>query len=73
MDAPGGMRVAEERETLNQVARVAQMAAQMMLGNGGETYRAEETARHICRAFGYESEAIAFRPESCCPSQEKNR
>ncbi len=47
-------------DTLGQVARVARLAAQLMLGNGGETYRAEETARHICRAFGYESEAIAF-------------
>jgi len=47
-------------EKLNQVARVAALAAQLMLGNGGETYRAEETARHICRAFGYDSEVIAF-------------
>jgi len=52
--------MAEEREALHQVARVARLAAQLMLGNGGETYRAEETARHICRAFGYEAEAIAF-------------
>jgi uncharacterized membrane protein YjjP (DUF1212 family) len=52
LDAQGG--------TLHQVARVAQLAAQLMLGNGGETYRAEETARHICRSFGYESEVIAF-------------
>lgn len=52
--------MAEESERLGQVARVARLAAQLMLGNGGETYRAEETARHICRAFGYESEAIAF-------------
>lgn len=52
--------MAEPQETLAQVARVARLAAQLMLGNGGETYRAEETARHICRAFGYESEAIAF-------------
>ena len=50
----------DDLETLNQVARVARLAAQLMLGNGGETYRAEETAQHICRAFGYESEAIAF-------------
>ena len=50
----------DDRDTLNQVARVAQLAAQLMLGNGGETYRAEETARHIGRAFGYETEAIAF-------------
>ena len=52
--------MAEKGETMGQVARVARLAAQLMLGNGGETYRAEETARHICRAFGYESEAIAF-------------
>jgi uncharacterized membrane protein YjjP (DUF1212 family) len=54
------MTMAEPQETLSQVARVARLAAQLMLGNGGETYRAEETARHICRAYGYESEAIAF-------------
>jgi uncharacterized membrane protein YjjP (DUF1212 family) len=50
----------EEGSNLNQVARVAQLAARLMLANGGETYRAEETARHIGRAFGYETEAIAF-------------
>ncbi len=49
-----------ESEKLNQVARVAQLAAQLMLGNGGETYRAEETARHISRSFGYDAEVIAF-------------
>jgi uncharacterized membrane protein YjjP (DUF1212 family) len=60
MDAPGGIHMDDDRERLNQVARVAQQAALLMLGNGGETYRAEETVRHICRAFGYESEVIAF-------------
>ncbi len=49
-----------ETEKLNQVARVAKLAAELMLRNGAETYRAEETARHICRAFGYESDVIAF-------------
>lgn len=49
-----------ESEQLGQVSRVALLAARLMLGNGGETYRAEETARHICRAFGYESDVIAF-------------
>jgi len=52
--------VEEGGEKLSQVARVAQLAARLMLANGGETYRAEETARHICRAFGYEADAIAF-------------
>ena len=56
----GGKSMEGDIEKLNQVARVAALAAQLMLGNGGETYRAEETARHICRAFGYESEVIAF-------------
>lgn len=55
----GGMCV-QDGEKLGQVARVAQSAAQLMLANGGETYRAEETARHIGRAFGYETQAIAF-------------
>jgi uncharacterized membrane protein YjjP (DUF1212 family) len=49
-----------ETENVNQVARVAKLAAELMLKNGAETYRAEETARHICRAFGYDSDVIAF-------------
>lgn len=49
-----------EAENLNEVARVAKLAAELMLKNGAETYRAEETARHICLAFCYESEVIAF-------------
>ncbi len=47
-------------EDVNLVARVAKLAAELMLRNGAETYRAEETARHICAAFGYESDVIAF-------------
>ncbi|MGI6239073.1 MAG: threonine/serine exporter family protein [Christensenellales bacterium] len=50
----------KREDQLHQVVRVAELAARLMLGNGGETYRAEETAQHICRAFGYESDAIAF-------------
>lgn len=49
-----------ETEKINQVARVANLAAQLMLKNGAETYRAEETARHICGAFGYASDVFAF-------------
>lgn len=49
-----------QTERVNQVARVAKLAAELMLKNGAETYRAEETARHICATFGYESDVIAF-------------
>ncbi len=49
-----------EPANVDQVARVAKLAAELMLKNGAETYRAEETARHICRTFGYDSDVIAF-------------
>lgn len=46
--------------TVEQVAQVARLAARMMLESGGETYRAEDTARHIARAFGLKTDIIAF-------------
>lgn len=47
-------------DALDRVARVARLASQLLLSNGAETYRAEETARRICGSFGYEADAIAF-------------
>lgn len=45
---------------IDQVARVAERAAKLLLKNGGETARAEETALRIARHFGYEAEILAF-------------
>ncbi|NLG24690.1 MAG: threonine/serine exporter family protein [Clostridiales bacterium] len=42
------------------IAGVARLAAQLMLAGGAETYRAEETARRICGAFGYSADVVAF-------------
>ncbi len=35
-----------------EIVLVARLSARIILENGGETYRAEETAQRICRAFG---------------------
>ena len=47
-------------EEMHQVIAVARMAASLILSNGGETYRAEETAVHIGRTFGCEIGVIAL-------------
>ena len=47
-------------EEMHQVIAVARMAASLILSNGGETYRAEETAVHIGRTFGCEIDVIAL-------------
>ena len=46
--------------TGDQIVRVARKAAGLVLLSGGETYRAEETARHIAEAFGWHMDIIAF-------------
>ena len=46
--------------SVEQVARVARLAARLMLESGGETYRAEDTANHIAHAFGLKTDIIAF-------------
>lgn len=46
--------------TADQVAQVARLAARLVLENGGETYRAEDTAIHIAQTFGLEADIIAF-------------
>ena len=45
---------------MQRVVSVAKEAASLILANGGETYRAEETASRIGRAFGYDMDIIAF-------------
>ncbi|HEX3025799.1 MAG TPA: threonine/serine exporter family protein [Clostridia bacterium] len=45
----------------NQIIRISKLCAQVILENGGETYRAEETVQRICRAFGFdEADVIAI-------------
>ena len=39
-------------ETASRLADTAMLAAVIILENGGETFRAEETAVRICRAAG---------------------
>jgi len=39
---------------------VAGLASHIILENGGETYRAEETAMHICEAFGADVQLFAL-------------
>ena len=45
---------------MHKVISVARMAASLILSNGGETYRAEETAVHIGRTFGFDIDVIAL-------------
>ena len=44
---------------MNEILQVATFAGQIVLENGGETYRVEETIWRICKAFGAE-EAESF-------------
>lgn len=46
---------------INQIINIAKICAQVILENGGETYRAEESVGHICRSLGFpETEVIAL-------------
>lgn len=47
-------------ENIDMVISTAKLAAQLILKNGGETYRAEDTARRICGAYGYEADVLAL-------------
>ena len=44
---------------MNEILQVATFAGQIILENGGETYRVEETIWRICKAFGAD-EAESF-------------
>lgn len=44
---------------MNEILQVAMLAGQMILENGGETYRVEETIWRICKTYGA-SEAESF-------------
>jgi len=46
---------------IDKILKAALTGGLLILENGGETYRAEETVMRICAAFGYdESEIVAF-------------
>lgn len=51
----------ERNADLNEIIGVTRLCAQIILENGGETYRAEETVSRVCRAFGFgETEVLAL-------------
>ena len=41
---------------MNEILQVAMLAGQMILENGGETYRVEETIWRICKIYGPEEQ-----------------
>lgn len=49
-------------ENVNEVIKVAKLAARIILENGGETYRAEETAYRICSSFDFEESDVFAIP-----------
>lgn len=52
--------MSEQKDCL--IAHAAMLAGTLILENGGETYRAEETAYHVCRAGGIDSPQIIALP-----------
>ncbi len=53
--------MAECVASVEQVLSLTKLCAQIILENGGETYRAEETVYRICRATGYtDSDVVAL-------------
>ena len=45
---------------INTLLKVVKLSAQIILENGGETYRAEETIKYICKSYNVkEVDAIA--------------
>lgn len=53
------MEMPSHNPDVDEVVRIARLCAQVILENGGETYRAEETVDRICGAFGYEADVFA--------------
>ena len=54
---------------MNEILQVAMFAGQMILENGGETYRVEETIWRICKIYGAD-EAESFATPIKYSSQE---
>lgn len=52
--------MSEEEKQLDTVVELVRLAAQILLKNGAETYRAEDTVIRICRSYGYEPSVIAL-------------
>ena len=50
----------EKQKHMEQVAQLASHAAQIILENGAETYRVEDTVFRICQSYGYQAEVIAL-------------
>lgn len=46
----------------DEIVGVAKLCAGIILENGGETYRAEETAYRICNAFGFDETDVFATP-----------
>lgn len=47
---------------VNEIVMIASLCAQIILENGGETYRAEETVCRICNAFGFDGTEVVAIP-----------
>lgn len=45
---------------IRQVITLTRLSAQIILENGGETYRAEDTVIFIGRSLGYDTEVLSF-------------
>ena len=48
-----------EDSEIKKLLRLCRRASQMVIQNGGETYRAEQIVKHICRAYGVQSDVFA--------------
>ncbi len=51
--------------SIENVVELAKRCALMILENGGETYRAEETIMAVCRSCGYNDVSVMAMPTAC--------
>lgn len=51
-----------ECQNTSELVKVVRLCARMILENGGETYRAEETVNRICQAYEYEESDVFATP-----------
>ncbi len=52
--------MSEEEKQLDTVVEIVRLAAQILLRNGAETYRAEDTVLRICRSYEYDPSVVAL-------------
>jgi len=45
---------------IKNVSELALTAGEILLGNGAETYRIEETVSRICESYGFTAECLAM-------------